>query len=249
MKSQKLVVLDKDYFQGCKEEDLKALTKNGRLLVTAELFHEILTDDKVAFKVHFNKLLKFRESIDLIDHLGTILKYEIENLVPCTPLSDHFIPGVLNVDYNFNLTDDQKDHIEDYYEFWEVSGAKGFEEVVLEIWKECSELKPKDIAANKELVLRAYEYLKSPNLPSVDKIDQNWAIFRKLQIDLIASMEYMRSYSDGYFNITKKNKAHDQIDFRICIFALLTKAIATGDKKIKRYFKLLCPEGQIFYLN
>ncbi len=50
MKSQKLVVLDKDYFQGCKEEDLKALTKNGRLLVTAELFHEILTDDKVAFR-------------------------------------------------------------------------------------------------------------------------------------------------------------------------------------------------------
>ncbi len=246
MRSQRLIVLDKSYIQDCKDEDLTALTKNGRLLVTAELFHEILTDDKVAFRVHFKKLLKFRKYIDIIDHLGTILKYEIDNLVPCTPLSDHFIPGILNVNYNFNLTDDQNDHIKGFFEFWEVSSAKEFEEVVLEIWKECSELKPKDIAQNKELVLRAYEYLKSPNLPSADKINQNWAIFRKLQIDLIASLDYMHSYSDGYFNITKKNKAHDQIDFRICIFALLTKTIATRDKKIIRYFKLLCPEGQIF---
>ena len=249
LKNKKLVVLDKSYLQGCKDRHLKALTEDRRLLITAELFHEILTDGEKSFRLYFNKLLKFRDSIDLIDHIGTLFKYEFLKLLPCTPLSSHLIPGALNPNYNFELTRDQKAQIEDFYDFWEVSGPNNFEKIVLEISKKCPALKPEDIAGNKELVLEAYERLKLPYMPPTEKIDKNWAIFRRLQIDLIATIDYMHSYSDGQFDIKQNKKAHDQIDFKICILGILAGSIATRDKKMKRYFKLLCPEGEIFYLN
>ena len=91
--------------------------------------------------------------------------------------------------------------------------------------------------------------MRDDKLPPVEKLDKNWALFRKLQIDLMATFEYMQSYSNGQFNMKPEKMSHDQIDSKICALASLSGAVATRDKLIKRYFELICPDGLIFYFE
>lgn len=250
MKNEKIsIVLDKSFLQECQPNNLKEITKNNRLLVTPDLFFEISSSKEL--KSCFNKLLSVKDSVDLIEHLGTMYKFEIENQRSCTPLSQHFLQGVLNNNFNFQFTDEAKKRINDYGYDYEVVGPKEFEQIVLEI--NAKHLKPTKLkiedAKNKQVVLEIYEKIKSESLPSSRKINEDWAIFRSLQVDLVATLEYLQNYKDGHFNFTEERKAHNQIDFRVCTFALLARGIASQDKLIKRYFKLLCPEGIVYSLN
>ena len=62
------IVIDKDYLQSCKPEEIRQIIEQGyRLLVTAELGYEIFTTDYQPFsKKCFKDLLVFREHIDIV---------------------------------------------------------------------------------------------------------------------------------------------------------------------------------------
>ncbi|RKY31969.1 MAG: hypothetical protein DRP74_03615, partial [Candidatus Omnitrophota bacterium] len=100
------VVLDKSFLQGCQQRHLDTVVRSNRLLVTAELFYEISSSKEL--KKCFNKLIPFKDSIDLIDHLGALFKFEIKQQRSCMPLSQHFLQGTLNSNFNFQFNDEQK---------------------------------------------------------------------------------------------------------------------------------------------
>ena len=244
--NENLIVLDKSYLQGCQPSHLEEITRNNRLLATAELFYEISSSPQL--RNCFNKLLPFRKSIDIIEHLGIMYKFEIDNNSPCTPLSKHFLPGELNPNFNFQFNEPAQKRIKDFGQYHETEKPKDFEEVIFEIKTVKTTYKAEDLT-ERDKILEIYKKLSNPSFPSAEKLNEDWAIFRKLQVDLMASKEYLNSYTNGKFNINEERKSHNQIDFRICIFGLLSRAIATEDNLIKRYFKLFCPDGIIYSLN
>lgn len=239
------VVIDKSFLQGCKQNHLEEIIKNHRILLTAELANEIFTSQDAIFKRCFEKLLKFKQCIDIIEHLGTLFKIEIERQIPASPISSYFLRGELNSNFNFNFNKDQINHVKDFNYDIEILCAKDFEKVVLEIRNNFPQLKIDDIK-NPEIICKIYDRLRTNELPPTEKINEQWAIFRRLQVDLIAAIEYLQSFRNGSFNISTKNKEHNQVDFRICVFALLAKGLAAKDKLIIRYFRYICPEGYLF---
>ncbi len=98
---------------------------------------------------------------------------------------------------------------------------------------------------NPVIIRRIYAGLRTEKLPPAEKINEQWAIFRRLQVDCMAAIEYLHSFRNGQFDIKEEKKRHNQIDFRIIVLALLAKGLASNDRLIRRYFKVLCPDGQI----
>lgn len=243
-----LVVLDKSYLQGCTQKDLQEIVENNRLLVTAHLAYEIFTDDR-NLENCWGKLIRLRHHIDRIDPIGTLYKFERDKQRSCMPLSTHFLLGFLNENFNFKFDEEQQKHLQDTKYDYEIWKPKEFEKIVLEIKAKNPSFKVHNAVRDPKEIRKVYERLKTPSLPPSSKLNEKWAIFRKLQIDLIAAEHYLHSYDGENFNISNIKKSHDQIDFRICVFALLTKAVATNDKTIKRYFDLICPEGTIYSLD
>jgi hypothetical protein len=244
------IVLDKSYLQACANEDLQEILERYRLIVCAETFYEVISTQEAAMRSCLGKLMAYSDFVDLLDHHGTLLKYETDNRRPCTPLSAHFLPGRINPSWNYKFSDDQTDTIADFQDYWEVTGPKEFDEVVRSIVANCGRVKPEDVGRDKDVVLSAYSQLRvSERLPPPNIIDDTWAMYRRLQVELIAAYEYMCSFQDGQFHIRQDRKAHNQLDFRIVVVASLAGGLATRDRLMKRYFEIICPEGVLYWLG
>jgi len=240
------IVIDKSFLQGCKLEQLRAIIERGhRILLTAEIGLEIFTTNEPILKKCFKNLLAFRDYIDFIDHLGTLFKVEIEKHIPCVPISSYFLNGMLNQNFNYEFNKEQIKHIKNFENDVEALGAQKFDRIVLEIKNTLPTITIQDIQ-NPVVIRKIYASLRTENLPPVEIINEQWAIFRRLQVDCMAAIEYLHSFRNGQFDIKNRKKEHNQIDFRIIIFALLTKGLASNDRLIRRYFKFLCPDGILF---
>ncbi len=244
--SRNTIVVDKSFLQGCKPEQLRTIVEDGhRILLTAELGQEIFTANKSILNKCFKNLLAFRDYIDLIDHLGTLFKIEIEKQISCNPISSYFSKGILNQNFNYEFDEKQTEHIKNFENDIEIFGAQEFDRIVLEIQRISPKIASRDIQ-NPVVIRRIYAGLRTAKLPPVDKITEQWAIFRRLQVDCMATIEYSHSFRNEQFDIKEERKRHNQIDFRIIVFALLTKGLASNDRLIRRYFKFLCPDGILF---
>ncbi|HAJ26837.1 MAG TPA: hypothetical protein DCG53_06260 [Syntrophus sp. (in: bacteria)] len=243
------IVLDKSYLQGCRSSDLHEIAEKHRFLLCAEAFHEVVSSPENEMKGCVRKLLALNGRVDLLDHNGTLLKYEIENKRSCKPLSHHILPLALNPDWNFSFPQSAIETVTEFNDYWEVQRPKTFDEIVKEIISTCGKIPPVQVASQRDAVLKAYALLRSSHLPLPSAISEDWAIYRRLQVDLIAACEYMDSFQDGQFCIREERKAHNQIDFRVIIAACLAGGVATRDRLIRRYFQLLCPEGVLYWLE
>lgn len=244
------VVLDKSYLQGCTSVDLKEMSSKYRLMLCAETFHEVVSSPDGEMKGCMKKLLALTSSVDLLEHNGTLLKYEIKNDRQCKPLSDHVLPVGLNPQWNYTISEPQHETISDFHNHWEVESPKVFDEIVLEIVGACGRITPAQVASDRKAVLKAYGHLRASEcLPLPSRLSEDWAIYRRLQIELIAAHEYMYSFREGQFYIREEQKAHNQIDFSVLVAACLAGGVATRDRLIKRYFNILRPGGVLYWLE
>lgn len=245
------IVLDKSYLQGCNRYDLHEISTKYRLLLCAETFHEVVSSSQKELEACFAKLVTLGDRLDLLEHNGTLFRYEIENTRSCKPISDHILQlASLNPEASLNLPRSAIETIDEFYAYWEIDSAEAFDEVVLEIVRVCGRISAKQIASDRNIVLKAYRMLRSSeHLPHPDHLNKDWAIYRRLQVDLMAAYEYMDCFQNGQICIRKERKSHNQIDFRVVIAACLAGGVATRDKLISRYFKELCPEGVLYWLE
>lgn len=258
-----LVVIDKNWLQGTATETIIDFATKHRLLVPAALGYEIFTDEEEKQKeICFGKLIKVQPSIELIEPVGSLIQYEIQNHCPCHPIEDR----TLKIDFQFNpnlskpnfpLQKEQIEHIEWFRDHWEITGLsnfKNFSARVTNLLPELLEIKAissheavqpikEKLARDSELIKRIYNETKPRDYPSSVMIDENWALYRWLQLCLIASVEYTRMYGINNAEAVAKRLKNEYVDLQYCVTGILTKAFATKEPKLKTYFRLCCPGG------
>ena len=92
------VVLDKNFLQGAPVGAVRALAESHTLVMPGALFFELLTTDVDARRKCFSKLPKSINPVQLVDHIGVLLKHEGKNSAPCGKPSAH----CLDIDFQFN---------------------------------------------------------------------------------------------------------------------------------------------------
>lgn len=255
------IVIDKSWLQKTSTKELKSLTANNRILFPIVLFYEIITTEKESdLRTCFKKIIPVQHSVDLIEHVGSFLRYEWENNAPCTPIENQKLP--IEFEFNSNLTlpnfpftDDQKKHTEDLRDHWEISGSDEFKRIsatVSDWFPELNEVKPgssrekvrtifERIANDVEFIRHIYGKCRLDYFPPTEILNQDWAHFRWIQLHLLAGVEYIRKY--GSRNLITKNLGHDNLDLQYCQTGVLAGALATDDKVMKFFFQLCCPNG------
>ncbi len=240
------LVLDKDFFQGCRRDDLESIACSGvRFIVIAETYMELCTTDDLREQL-LRKLHGLSPHIDILDHIGTLYKYEIDNRLPCSPVIEHFIRGALNPNFTFQFTDEQSRVIQGEKDHLENRAPNEFLGIVKEIAIKNPGFDEGDICCA-EIIRQVYGRLRKQEsrLPPPNLLDDRWAIYRKVQVDLLAAFDYLRSYDGKEFRRSVRDRAHDQIDFRVCIVGALVGGLATRDNMVTKYFQTICPMGRL----
>lgn len=229
------VVLDKSFLESFRADDLGQIARGGyRFVVTMEHYVEVCAGSKQGLLA---KLHGLSEHVDLIDHIGTLYKYEIENRKACSPLTSHFIRGYLNPNFSLRFTPEQQTTITAECEYIERRSSDVFEKIIQEIAAKNPGINAWDASCS-DTVRTVYGRLRlrDSKLPGPGLIDERWAIYRKVQLDLLATTNYLKAWNGRDLSLGQERRQHDQVDFRICIVAALAGGLAARDKKLIEYF-------------
>lgn len=91
--------------------------------------------------------------------------------------------------------------------------------------------------------------LGEKSLPAPDLVSEEWAVYRWLQVQLLFALDvYVR-----YCGIVPQDRIrtyekmeHDVLDAQVFMLGCLEGAFATHEKKLKRWWTLLCPSGSLY---
>ncbi|MBI3015571.1 MAG: hypothetical protein HYY65_11040, partial [Candidatus Tectomicrobia bacterium] len=83
------IVLDKSYLDGAPTSSVLALCDRFEVLLSDELFFEMMTTAPHSQKRCFSKLPNRENPVGLIPNAGFLLRFERENQRQCTPLRQH----------------------------------------------------------------------------------------------------------------------------------------------------------------
>lgn len=87
-----------------------------------------------------------------------------------------------------------------------------------------------------------YARHRHPTFPEPKQLDENWAFFRWMQVQLLGGLTYYASY--GVDKDPQREKLlHEIFDLTYVIYAVLVGGLACLDKQPIRRFKLLRPDG------
>jgi hypothetical protein len=92
------IILDKSFLQGSKKDRIHELAQSHRLLVSSVLFYELLTADEPGRSRCFSKFPSVENPVDLVDHVGTLIKLELASNHPAGKPSVHR----KNIRFQFN---------------------------------------------------------------------------------------------------------------------------------------------------
>lgn len=261
------VVIDKSYVQGSSRDEIHNLCCEYRLVMPEVLFMEILTTKEENISKCFKKFPQTENPVELIPDVGSLLRFEIENKRPCTPIENHFLkfPFVFNprlAENKFIFTKEHKDSLKEWEALTEQDSI-GFAEkaIVADGWfPELSEYIPGSsidvIHQAISKVVNDTNFLKSiynslrdtihqtygATLPEADQITESWILCRYLQTHLLAAIEYIRKYGKNFSGTVTKRLKNERLDVDYCIIAALADGLASRDKTMGNFFKLLCPE-------
>lgn len=238
------------------------------LIMPEVLFLEMLTTKSENMVKCFRKFPEIENPVSLVPNVGSLIRFETENNIPCSPIETqfikiHFVFNSRLVESGFNFTEEQKASLLRWQE--EVKeGTKGFIEKAivsdgwfpaLSDWKPGKPSKPIADAMNlvatddhfikniySELRDEIYATYKAP-WPEPKKINQNWILFRYLQVHLLAALEYIRRY--GRDSQPPERLENEFLDIDYCIIGTICSGLATRDATMAKFYRLLCPDKDI----
>lgn len=258
-----VVILDKSYLYGASQSQIRELCGANRVMWTPGLMYELLKEKEPDRSRCFQKLPPGQTPVTLIDRLGGVLKYEIEKQAPCAPIWDHRLPLV----YEFNDRLAAGDY-EGPTELWETMKeerteiedmAAGFVLCTSFIPGWCPALREykagapsgvidelqEEIASDPDTVRRMYVETHDNRFPPVDAIGPDWAHYRRLQVWLIAGLEFIRRYGVDDFESVPRWAKSTYVDLQYAVFGVLAGNFATRDKLLIRMFSLIRPDGNL----
>lgn len=270
--SKRSLLIDKNYLQGSRAVDILQLMETHRLMMADTLFYELISSSEPGRSRCFAKLPPVENPVDLVIHLGGLLQREIHTHAPCGKPS----ANLETMRFRFNAALASRDYVlppyaveaieeEERQLHSEVDSLLALVGTVPTMFPDLLMGSDADRAAQRTRVEAAIAndtasirqmyagFLPQPDAPSLPPahlIDRNWAIFRWLQVRLLLVVDIYCRYGG---NVPQhptgrvfEKLEHDLQDAQYLVLGLLEGCFATREKKLRRWFSLLCPEGQLY---
>jgi hypothetical protein len=257
------IVIDKSFLQGASKKTLQSLFQNHRILMTFVNFYELLTTSPVKRARCFQRIPAIENPVELVEPVGSILRWEVKNQWPLLNI-DHVIrkeqfdfnPRLVNE--NFQMEEEQSIHMEDLNRHM-ATRAKEFAEHCSQILIRFPELRsyrpgdnPSQIEGVQKTICTDPEFVRElysrpdETWPTADRIDEQWALFKWIQIKVMAALDYYRKYGEKEMSSETTRIENEYLDLEYCLIGCLVEAIATQDKGMRKRFLALCPSGKVF---
>lgn len=249
------LVLDKSLLRSLSKAELGELCSEHTVLFTDTLFYE-LVDNAEDRKQCFAKLPSGSNVFSFLPCIGSLMRFEQEKRVPASPLIDHRLPGRLafnrrlgSKNYNLYQIDatlhEHRIRTED-----EVEGLVGLAGSIDKLWPDLRSnpqipaRRKSDLADRPEIIRQLYKKITDDHtLAAV--IGANWVIFRWLQVRAIYCIDLGVSYMYDLSHASRIKLEHHLHDMNYVVYAALTGAIATADKRASEVFRLVRPDGVV----
>jgi hypothetical protein len=225
------------------------------------LFYELLTTTPEKRAKCFRNIPKVANPLTLVKNVGYILRSEVKERAPFAdimkasyPIRYVFNNNLVNPHHEFtakqkhSIANWRKDIIARVEDFKQkaalVSGwfprVKGF--------KAGSDPEPIEdakrlVLTDCEVVRRIYNEVRSNSFPAAEAIDGHWALFRELQVYVVAALDYVFMFGDGNVVAVSKRVENEYLDLEYSITASLVGALASQDKRMNARFKRIRPDG------
>jgi hypothetical protein len=255
------IVLDKSYLQGASKGSIHNLCAAFRVIMPGTLLFELFTGDPGERTRCFAKLPPVMNPVEIVEHVGRLLRFEIRRKRPAPPLYErrHRILFTFNAKLSTGTlipTVEQKKAIASWekeieqqvenfrglvahtHHWFPAIGAasnRGRPEVIKEIQA--------TIAADPKLVRKLYSTIRKKSFPKAGQLDSRWAFFRWMQVDVIGVLDHICRYGLGSNLTGARNLENEAADIQYRVMGVLAGAIATRDKKCQQVFQLLRPDG------
>lgn len=265
------VIVDKSFLQGHTKAAVHDFCKDHRILMTEALLYELLsnpTDRRSCFE----KLPATTNPVDIVMHAGGYLKKEIYSRKQAPRPSER----IQDFDFEFNtrlrgseyelppeaasvLHDQHAElladvaslkaralHMPDF--FPDVFHGSDSERRAARLVAE------RDIAARPGKLFDFYASLRAPKgqkkLPPRKLITEDWAVYRWMQIHLLFALDLYCRYGvalgDAMTPRVEEKIEHDVLDAQYLFIGVLQKSFATHEKKLRRWYALIHPDGHLF---
>jgi hypothetical protein len=265
------VVLDKNFLQGANRARVLALAESHELLMPAALFHELLTTDPDARRKCFAKLPQTENPVVLVDHVGRLISHEIEMGLPSGRPSTHrmdirfrFHPRLVESDYE--LPDEAQAAVRE-----QIEEVQGDIQRLIDLSETIPVLFPGLLSGSTEAqaaakadaeasvgdledILAFYNNMEpaqmTPAGPQIHGALEQWAHLRWLQVLMLFAIDlhvrYRGRLRKELSSGVMERLEHDVHDGQILALGALEGAIATQEKKLLRWWPILCPNGQAY---
>jgi hypothetical protein len=265
------IILDKCFLQGTSAARIRELATIHRLVVSDALFYELLTSTEPGRSRCFNKFPPVVNPVDLVSHIGPLMRLEIETHKPSGCPSSHredwrfqFNPALVTPQYK--VPDAGRLAIEEHLEELRSDVASSIERARLtptffpdvlagnQIARDQARADAEAAIAEPGSLLKFYSSLEPPNgekpLPPAHLVSEKWAVYRWLQVQMLFGLDLHIRYGGRIpeplsTNIFEKIE-HDVLDAQVLMLGCLEGAFATRERKLQRWYKLLCPGGMLY---
>lgn len=265
------VVLDKCFLQGSKKADIQELATSRRLVVSEALFYELLTSSEPGRSRCFSKLPRTDNPVDLVSHIGTLMRIEIDTQLPAGKPSSHreelrfrLNPALLAPDYQLpkqaqeaveEQTAQLKSDVQLFIERAAVVNSF-FPDLLIgsHARRDGARAEAEEAIAAPGGLSELYAALEPPPgerpLPSASVVNESWALYRWLQVQLLFAVDlyvrYQGRIPQRFGRRTYEKLEHDVLDAQVLMLGCLEGAIATRERKLKRWWRLLRPDGELY---
>lgn len=255
------IVLDKSYLQAASAGAIRNLCTTFRVIMPGALFFELLTGDPGERARCFAKLPRVLNPVELVEHVGWLLRYEIRKKKPSSSLYErrHRMLFTFNAglaEPTFVVTPKQAEGIDSWkkqveeevanfrhcvstthhlFPIIEVASNRERPSVIKEI--QCA------IATNTKLVRRAYGSIRKRSFPRPALLDGRWAFFRRTQVHLLAALDHVSRYGIASDLAVARGLENEVADLEYRTMGVLAGAIATQDRRSQEVFRALRPDG------
>ncbi|BCK86524.1 hypothetical protein MIZ01_0286 [Sideroxyarcus emersonii] len=265
------IVLDKSFLQGAKRLRIHELAASHRLVVSDALFYELLTASEPDRSRCFAKFPPIDNPVDLVNHIGTLMRIEIDTHQPAGKPSSHreslrfqFNSRLQNTNYELPVevqqmvdeqTNDLRLHVDQFV--GRAATANSFFPNLL-VGNQAERTKARDDAeraiAEPGSLINLYSNLEPPPgerpLPPSSLVTEDWALYRWLQVQFLFGLDlyvrYQGNIPSKFSSAIYEKLEHDVLDAEVLMLGCLEGAFATRENKLKRWWRLLCPNGTLY---
>ena len=267
------VILDKSYLDGSSKAEVDDLARRSRFVVSAALFHEMLTTRPESRVRCFSKLPQRDNPVVLVERAGNMASKEMTTSSPAGLPSENLVEiygdfrfnkKLLDLDYTLppesaEAVEEKRLDIEE-----SINALVELSETVPDIFPD---LTKGPTEQRKDALLRAEIWISDPNnianflstlvspepsrpFPTATESPEKWASVALLQARLLFVTDLYVRYQGKLADImtpqVRLRLEHDVHDAEILALGILEGALATKELKLRRWFRRLRRDGLLF---